>query len=162
MRRHGSLFTHGWCGHLLAQHPPLRWANVTQQQVQHAPAGLLNNVELHCRWVTKKCAVHSCKESFYCSVLSQSFILHSSLHPPCFLHSPLSPQCLPVANRPRPISVIMWLGRQRKVENKVDGGQYWGRGGQLKPLSLTCYLKVTPFLGENVYTALSLPARGVH
>ena len=46
MPRHGSLFTHGWCRHLFAQHPPLLQANVTQPMVQNAPAELLNNVEL--------------------------------------------------------------------------------------------------------------------
>lgn len=45
MPRHGFLFTHGWCRHLFAQHPPLRRANVTQPMVQNAPAELLNNVE---------------------------------------------------------------------------------------------------------------------
>lgn len=44
MPRHGSMFTHGWCRHLFAQHPPLLQANVTQPIVQNAPAELLNNV----------------------------------------------------------------------------------------------------------------------
>ncbi len=46
MPRHGFLFTHGWCRHLFAQHPPLLQANVTQPIVQNAPAELLNNAEL--------------------------------------------------------------------------------------------------------------------
>lgn len=40
------MFTHAWCRHLFAQHPPLLLANVTQPIVQNAPAELLNNAEL--------------------------------------------------------------------------------------------------------------------
>lgn len=43
--RHEPVFTHSWCRHLFAQHPPLLQANVTQPTVQNAPAELLNNVE---------------------------------------------------------------------------------------------------------------------
>lgn len=46
MPRHGSVFTHGWCRHLFAQHPSLLQANVTQPAAQNAPAALLNTVEL--------------------------------------------------------------------------------------------------------------------
>lgn len=46
MPRHGSVFTHGWCRHLFAQHPSLLQANVTQPTAQNAPATLLNTFEL--------------------------------------------------------------------------------------------------------------------
>lgn len=44
------------------------------------------------------------------------------------------------------------------MEDKEDGRV----GEQVKPRSLVCYLKVTPFPLKSVYTALSAHARGVH
>lgn len=46
MPRQGFLFTHAWQRHLVAQHPALLWASVTQPIVQNAPAELLSNTEL--------------------------------------------------------------------------------------------------------------------